>query len=72
MDTIPKIEQYINSEKHGRFAHYQISSAELYDLVNLSMANPDVDAAIHSLCLAFDYGRAKGYRAAKAEMRAKA
>lgn len=70
MDTIQKIERYIESEKNKRFAGYQMSFQELNQLWDMAYRDNN-NGAMYAIYLAFDYGRAKGYRAAKAEMRAK-
>ncbi len=73
MDTIEKIQWYINRTgvKYKIATPYQMNLGEMFALAHL--AGEDVTGAI---CLAFDYGRAKGERsaraAAKAERRARA
>jgi len=67
MDTIPRIWKYIAKEKIANSIRYQMDLDELLDLKELGYTRPH-----DALCLAFDYGRAKGHRAAKAEMRTKA
>lgn len=66
MSEIEKLQRYIN-RTDGAFppgTPYQMNINELFALTH--MADEDVTGAI---CLAFDYGRAKGYRAAKKEVR---
>lgn len=63
MSEIEKMERYI--ERTTQFPDgtpYQMKLKELFGLTHMSKAD-DVGA----ICLAFEYGRAKGYRAAKAE-----
>lgn len=65
MTEIEKIQSYIAQPTSGKFplsTRYQMGISET---LALSRMNP-TDA----VCLAFDYGRAKGYRAAKKEARA--
>lgn len=63
MNDIERIQQYIDNTK-GETHRYQINLRELWVLKNGALENP-----VEMLCLAFNYGRAKGYRAAKAEGR---
>ncbi len=66
MNEIEKIQRYIERTggKFQRETHYRMNLQELFGLSNI-LAEDTVGA----ICLAFDYGRAKGYRAAKAEAR---
>ena len=64
MSEIEKINQYISKRESGEVpigTRYQMCLGELMALAHMNR----VDA----VCLAFDYGRAKGYRAAKADLR---
>lgn len=66
MSEIEKLRRYID-RTDGAFpcgTPYQMNISELFALAH--MADEDITGAI---CLAFDYGRAKGYRAAKKEVR---
>lgn len=65
MSGIEKIQRYIEltETKFIRGTPYQMHMDELLSLRHMS--REDVSDA---LCLAFDFGRAKGYRAAKAEV----
>lgn len=69
MSEIEKILRYID-HTDSKFQHgtpYQMNIGEVFALTH--MIAEDASGAV---CLAFEYGRAKGYRAAKAEMKAKA
>ena len=59
---IDKIEQYISSRKIYNRSCYQLTLEELRVLNDLSG-----ESAVAALCLAYDYGRAKGWQAARAE-----
>lgn len=60
MDTIEKIRRYINNSAVPRNERYDATFKEVHDIA--SGMGP-----IEAVAFAFDYGRAKGYRAAKAE-----
>lgn len=64
MSEIGKIQRYIDltGKKYPDGTPYQMNINELFALSHL--AEKDVAGAIY---LAFEYGRAKGYRAAKKE-----
>ena len=64
---IDKIEQYISSRKIYNRNCYQMTLEELWELKELSG-----ESAMAALCLAFNYGRAKGWQAARAERRIRA
>ena len=69
MSEIEKMKRYIertnmNPEKVGL---YRMSMLEAFELVK--QPNGSVNLSIEMLSLAFNYGKAKGYRAAKAEVR---
>ena len=64
---IDKIEQYISSRKIYNRNCYQMTLEELRELKELSG-----ESAMAALCLAFNYGRAKGWQAAWAERRIRA
>ncbi len=63
MNAIEKIQQYINDSAAPCNEQYDATFQEVLDIA--SGMGP-----IEAVALAFDYGRAKGYRAAKAEVRA--
>lgn len=65
MDTIQTIIAYIRRSKIRNAKRYQMNLYELMELNKLGHTSPQ-----EALCIAYDYGRAKGYRAAKAEARA--
>ena len=62
MSEQEKISRYAINTKIKRYDRYCMRLAELQALHKLSK-----DDACEALCLAFDFGMAKGYRAAKAE-----
>ncbi len=62
MDSIQRIQKYISAEKGALNANCQMSISECRDLMLYSREDTG-----KALCLAFDYGMAKGYRAAKSE-----
>lgn len=65
MDTIQAISNYIRREKIRNAKYYQMNLHELMELNKLGYTSPQ-----EALCIAYEYGRAKGYRAAKVEARA--
>lgn len=69
MNEIEKINRYIarTNMKLAITSPYHMNLKELFGLSDI--AGEDAGRAI---CMAFEYGRAKGYRAAKAEGRARA
>ncbi len=62
MTEIEKIERYIKRTNIADLKHYEMNMLELHALA-------DMVNVVDALCIAFLYGRAKGYRAAKAEAR---
>lgn len=63
MSEIEKMQRYIErTKKFPKTSRYQLNWKELM------LLSSDCDTAM-AICLAFDYGKAKGYRAAKAEVR---
>ena len=72
MTEIEKIERYVKRTKmEGHSLNvYEMNLAEAFALA--IQAHEDNDLPISIINLAFTYGRAKGYRAAKAEGRARA
>lgn len=71
MTEIEKMQRYIKrtNMKMEDEARYGINMGEVLELAHKAQDN---SRSINMICLAFDYGCAKGYRAAKAERRAKA
>lgn len=65
MNELEQINRYIERTKMSNKKRYQMSLAETF-----AMALAAEDAPGRMVILAFRYGRAKGYRAAKAEVRA--
>ena len=65
MSEIEKMQRYIERTKVENGAFYQMNLREMLDLAHTAAETP-----VDVVCLAFEYGRAKGYRAAKAERRA--
>lgn len=63
MSEIEKIQRYVGRSKaFPQGTPYQMNLLEAFSLADMSAEN-----AVDAICLAFDYGRAKGYRAAQAE-----
>ena len=60
MGTIEKIQKYIEDSKAPRNQKYDATFKEVLDIASEL-------GQIEAVALAFDYGRAKGYRAGKAE-----
>lgn len=64
MSEIEKIQRYIErTTKFPDGTPYQMNLQELFGLSHMSEGD-----VVGAICLAFDYGRAKGYRAAKAKL----
>ena len=66
MTEIEKMKRYIERTKMDKNSSYQMNFREMLEL---TYASAEIPADI--VCLAFDYGKAKGYRAAKAERRSR-
>lgn len=64
MNEIEKMKRYIERTKMGNAMTYQMSIPEM-----LNLAHSAAEVPTEIVCLAFNYGRAKGYRAAKAEVK---
>ena len=62
MSEIEKMKRYIEITNAGDLPRYEINMAEALELKHYPYI-------IDAIWLAFSYGRAKGYRAAKAEVR---
>lgn len=67
MSEIEKMKRYIDrtGAEKGLTDKYSMRFAEIYALI--SEAGVDGNTAWNVITLAFKYGKAKGYRAAKAE-----
>ncbi len=65
MTEIEKMKRYIERTKMEKGHLYQINMREMLDLAHTAAETP-----IDVVCLAFECGKAKGYRAAQAERRA--
>lgn len=72
MSEIEKMKRYIERTKmNDRLdSLYRMNLAEAFELT--MQADASSDLSFNAICLAFNYGKAKGYRAAKAEGRARA
>ena len=70
MSEIEKMKKYIERTKLDDGGRYKIGMHEAFELARQAYKLNDLPIEIISL--AFNYGKAKGYRAAKAEGRAKA
>ena len=72
MSEIEKMKRYIERTKmNDRLdSLYRMNLAESCELT--MQADASSDLSFNAICLAFNYGKAKGYRAAKAEGRARA
>jgi len=66
MSEIEKMKKYIERTKLDKY-RYCLSMAEGFSLAH--MARETNDFPFEVVTLAFNYGKAKGYRAAKAEAR---
>lgn len=64
MSEIEKMKRYIKRTKIAKDDPYQIRFQEI-----LELANATAEIPVDVVCLAFNYGKAKGYRSAKAEVR---
>jgi len=62
MTAIEKIHRYIQRTQIKESDAYQMDLRELMDLAHATAEEP-----VDIICLTFNYGKAKGYRAAKAE-----
>ena len=69
MSEIEKMRRYIERTKMGRADNYCLVHGEAVELLRTAT---DVNSLFEIIVLAFDYGKAKGYRAAKAEGRVQA
>lgn len=67
MSEIEKIRRYIERTKMSRADNYCLVYGEAVELLHTAA---DTNSMFEIIALAFNYGKAKGYRAAKAERRA--
>lgn len=68
MSEIEKMQKYIERTKMENGHLYQMNMREAFDLAK--MAQTGSSFSIEAISMAFNYGQAKGYRAAQAERRA--
>ena len=70
MTEIEKMQRYIERTKMKEASptSYAMEMSEAFELAMQARGSKDIPLAI--INLAFNYGKAKGYRAAKAEVRA--
>lgn len=68
MSEIEKMKRYIERTKMNVPTAYGMNVAEAFELSKQAYVCGDLP--IEMISLAFDYGKAKGYRAAKTEVRA--
>lgn len=69
MSEIEKMKRYIERTHMSKGYNYCLVYGEAVELLHTVT---DTNSLFEIIALAFDYGKAKGYRAAKAERRAKA
>ena len=70
MSEIEKMKRYISRTKLDKNDRFYLSWPEADELARAAVQTKD--EAITAVSLAFEYGKAKGYRAAEAERRARA
>lgn len=70
MSEIEKMKRYIERTKLNDNDRFYLNMREAFELA-IQARNSD-DFPLEVISLAFNYGKAKGYRAAKAEGRARA
>lgn len=68
MSEIEKMKQYVDKTNIRESDRYQMKMTEWSALVNATQHGAEYSAG--AIALAFNYGKAKGYRAAKAKVRA--
>lgn len=68
MSEIEKMKRYISKTKMNDSDRFYLDMAEAFELAQRARESKDFPFEI--INLAFKYGKAKGYRAAKAERRA--
>ncbi len=67
MSEIEKMKRYIERTKLDKNDRFYLDMDEAFELA--WQAQTSSDAPLEVISLAFNYGKAKGYRAAKAEAR---
>lgn len=67
MSEIEKMQRYIERTNMSKADNYCLVYGETVELLHTAT---DTNSMFDVIALAFDYGKAKGYRAAKAERRA--
>lgn len=67
MSEIEKMQRYIERTKLDKNSRFGLSTTEAFELAH--KARTMAEFPMEVICLAFNYGKAKGYRAAKAEVR---
>ena len=70
MSEIEKMKRYIERTKMKKADRFYLDMAEAFELAR--QARDSSGVTLEVIALAFNYGKAKGYRAAKAERRARA
>ena len=70
MSEIEKMKRYIERTKLDKNDRFYLDMEEAFELA--IQAHESNDLPLETISLAFNYGKAKGYRAAKAERRARA
>lgn len=70
MSEIEKMRRYIERTKMKKADRFYLDMAEAFELAR--QARDSSGVTLEVIALAFNYGKAKGYRAAKAEGRAQA
>ena len=69
MTEIEKMKRYIERTKMDKNDRYYLGHVEVFAM--LEKAHQNGDFPLDMIALAFNYGKAKGYRAAKAEGRSR-
>lgn len=67
MNELEHINRYIERTKQANVEFYQMNLAEMFAMAQAARQKP-----ADMICLAFEYGMAKGYRAARAEAKKEA
>lgn len=70
MSEIEKMKRYIERTKMKKDDRFYLDMAEAFELAIQALNSDDLPMEV--IAMAFNYGKAKGYRAAKAERRAQA